>query len=81
MTKTRLRLTILQWSGTGRTSDAETMLESGLFGLPKGTSVFTKLGADNTFQAAPAILAQKKGYTSAVFHGNTGSFWNRDLSV
>ncbi|MQS76445.1 LTA synthase family protein [Companilactobacillus halodurans] len=64
--------------GSGRTSDAETMLESGLFGLPTGTSFFTKLGTSNTFQAAPAILSQKKGYTSAVFHGNVGSFWSRD---
>lgn len=64
--------------GTGRTGDAETMLESGLFGLGSGTAFFSKLGGDNTFQAAPAILAQQKGYTSAVFHGNTGSFWNRD---
>lgn len=65
--------------GTGRTSDAETMLESDLFGLPSGTSFFTKLGTENTFQAAPAILSQKKGYTSAVFHGNVGSFWSRDI--
>ncbi len=65
--------------GTGRTSDAETMLESGLFGLPSGTSFFTKLGTENTFQGAPAILAQKKGYTSAVFHGNTGGFWSRNI--
>ncbi|KRK77590.1 phosphoglycerol transferase [Companilactobacillus alimentarius DSM 20249] len=63
--------------GQGRTSDAENMLETGLFGLPEG-SLFTKLGSDNTFQAAPSILGQKEGYTSAVFHGNTGSFWNRN---
>lgn len=62
--------------GQGRTSDAETMLETGLFGLPEG-SVFTSLGSDNTFEAAPAILQQQQNYTSAVFHGNTGSFWNR----
>ncbi|MFD1672685.1 LTA synthase family protein [Agrilactobacillus yilanensis] len=62
--------------GQGRTSDAETMLETGLFGLPEG-SVFTSLGSDNTFEAAPAILQQQQDYTSAVFHGNTGSFWNR----
>lgn len=65
--------------GAGRTSDAETMLESGLYGLPEG-SFFQKLGGDNTFQAAPAILGQKKGYTSAVFHGNTGSFWGRNVT-
>jgi lipoteichoic acid synthase len=28
-------------------------------------------------QAAPDILGQV-GYTSAVFHGNVGSFWNRN---
>ncbi|ATO46841.1 hypothetical protein C5L30_000725 [Companilactobacillus farciminis] len=63
--------------GQGKTSDAENMLETGLFGLPEG-SLFSKLGSDNTFQAAPAILGQQDGYTSAVFHGNIGSFWNRD---
>lgn len=63
--------------GQGRTSDAETMLETGLFGLPEG-SVFTSLGSTNTFDAAPAILQQEQDYTTAVFHGNTGSFWNRN---
>ena len=63
--------------GLGRTSDAETMLETGTFGLNNG-SVFTSLGSDNTFQAAPAILGQQQGYSSAVFHGNSGSFWNRN---
>lgn len=63
--------------GQGKTSDAENMLETSLYGLPEG-SLFSKLGSDNTFQAAPAILGQKEGYTSAVFHGNIGSFWNRD---
>ena len=65
--------------GAGRTSDAEAMLESGLFGLPEG-SFFQKLGGDNVFQAAPAILQQQKGYTSAVFHGNVGSFWGRNVT-
>lgn len=65
--------------GAGRTSDAETMLESSLFGLPEG-SFFQKLGGDNTFQSAPAILEQKKGYTSAVFHGNAASFWGRNVT-
>lgn len=64
--------------GLGRTSDAETMLETGAFGLPDG-SVLTTLGSDNTFQAAPAILRQNGGYTSAVFHGNAGTFWNRNV--
>ncbi len=63
--------------GQGKTSDAENMLETGTFGLPQG-SLFTQLGSDNVFQGAPAILNQSAGYTSAVFHGNVGSFWNRD---
>lgn len=63
--------------GQGKTSDAETMLETGTFGLPQG-SLFSALGSDNTFEGAPAILNQTQGYTTGVFHGNNGSFWNRD---
>lgn len=59
----------------GKTADAEFMLENSLFGLPQGSAYSTK--GLNTYQAAPAILGQN-GYTSAVFHGNTKSFWNRD---
>ncbi|MDF7627639.1 LTA synthase family protein [Lactobacillaceae bacterium L1_55_11] len=62
--------------GQGKTSDAENMLETSTFGLPQG-SLFSKLGNDQTFQAMPAILDQRAGYSSAVFHGNTGTFWNR----
>nr|WP_309138312.1 LTA synthase family protein [Parageobacillus sp. VR-IP] len=62
-------------TGQGKTSDAEFMLENSLFGLPQG-AVFTTKG-QNTYQAAPAILRQY-GYTSAVFHGNYKTFWNRD---
>lgn len=62
--------------GQGKTSDAETMLENSLFGLPSG-SVMTQYGTSNTFQALPAILDQR-GYTTAAFHGDVGSFWNRD---
>lgn len=63
--------------GIGRTSDAENMLETGTYGISDG-SLFTALGSSNTFQAAPQILRQHGNYTSAVFHGNVGSFWNRD---
>ena len=37
-------------------------------------------GGTNTQQAAPFILSKNGGYTSAVFHGNTGSFWNRNTA-
>lgn len=59
----------------GKTSDAEFMLENSLYGLPQGSAYMTK--GLNTYEAAPAILGQQ-GYASAVFHGNAGSFWNRD---
>lgn len=60
----------------GKTSDAEIMLENSLYGLPQGSAMVT-YGAQNTFQAAPAILDQH-GYTTAAFHGDVPSFWNRD---
>ena len=63
--------------GQGKTSDAENMLETSTYGLSQG-SLFSILGTDNTFEGAPAILGQSQGYTSAVFHGNSGSFWNRN---
>ncbi|MHC9533059.1 LTA synthase family protein [Dellaglioa sp. L3N] len=62
--------------GQGKTSDAEMMLESSLYGLSSG-SAMTTYGTQNTFQSAPAILDQK-GYTTAAFHGDVGSFWNRN---
>ncbi|MDR0300300.1 MAG: LTA synthase family protein [Streptococcaceae bacterium] len=63
--------------GYGKTSDAETMLETSTFGLSTGSSLFTQFGSTQTFQAMPAILNQTDGYSSAVFHGNVGSFYNR----
>ena len=57
-------------TGQGKTADAEFMLENSLYGLPQGSAFTTK--GQNTYQAAPAILGHQ-GYTSAVFHGNTGT--------
>ncbi|WP_156021179.1 LTA synthase family protein [Streptococcus ruminantium] len=61
----------------GKTSDSETMLETSLFGLNQG-SFMVQYGGSNTQQAAPYILSKNGGYTSAVFHGNAASFWNRN---
>ena len=61
----------------GKTSDAETMIETSLFGLNQG-SFMVQYGGSNTQQAAPYILSQNGGYTSAVFHGNSASFGNRN---
>lgn len=60
----------------GKTSDAETLLDNSLFGLNQG-ALFTQLGSKNTFESAPQIV-KANGYTSAVFHGNSGNFWNRN---
>lgn len=61
----------------GKTSDAETLMENSFFGLNQGV-LFPTLGGSNTFEAAPNILNQVAGYSSAVFHGNAGTFWNRN---
>ncbi|USS85544.1 LTA synthase family protein [Fructilactobacillus myrtifloralis] len=60
----------------GKTSDAEMMLENSLYGLPQGSAMVT-YGGQNTYQAAPSILDQK-GYTTAAFHGDVPTFWNRN---
>ena len=63
----------------GKTSDAETMLETGLFGLDQG-SFMVNYGGTNTQQAAPFILSKNGYQSSAVFHGNIGTFWNRNTT-
>lgn len=60
----------------GKTADAELIVDNSLYGLPQGSAFVTK--GKNTFQALPAVLGQNAGYTSAVFHGDAKSFWNRD---
>ncbi|GAO99555.1 LTA synthase family protein [Fructobacillus ficulneus] len=64
--------------GQGKTSDAEMMQENSLYGLSTG-SAMTKYGTSNTFEATPAILGQQ-GYTTAAFHGDVPTFWNRNNS-
>ncbi|KXT79165.1 LTA synthase family protein [Streptococcus sp. DD13] len=61
----------------GKTSDAETLFENSLFGLPEG-SFMVQYAGSNTQQAAPHILQQYGYQDSAVFHGNKGTFWNRN---
>lgn len=61
----------------GKTSDSETLIDTGLFGLSQGSFMVT-YGSTNTQAAMPHILGQDHGYTNAVFHGNSGSFWNRN---
>lgn len=63
-------------TGQGKTSDSEMLSENSLFGLPEG-SAFQVLGGNNEFHAAPKILDEELDYTTAAFHGNSGTFWNR----
>ncbi|WP_068676668.1 LTA synthase family protein [Oceanobacillus sp. Castelsardo] len=60
----------------GKTADAELIMDNSLYGLPQGSAFVVK--GDNTYQAYPAIIGQRQGYTSAIFHGDGKSFWNRD---
>ncbi|MEW9677242.1 LTA synthase family protein [Lentibacillus sp. L22] len=60
----------------GKTADAELIMDNSIYGLPQGSAFVTK--SKNTYQALPAILDQRGGYTSAVLHGDNKSFWNRD---
>ncbi|MBM7618024.1 lipoteichoic acid synthase [Weissella uvarum] len=62
--------------GQGKTADAENMLENGLYGTASGAAM-VNYGSTNTYQAVPDMLDQR-GYTTAAFHGDVGSFWNRD---
>ena len=59
----------------GKTSDSEFIMENSLYPLPSGAAYFTH--SSNTLHSTPKILA-KENYTSAVFHANEGTFWNRD---
>ncbi len=63
-------------TGQGKTADAEFLLDNSLYGTPQGAAFVTK--GTNTYQSLPAIMGQKQDYTSAVFHGDEGSFWNRN---
>ncbi|TMN21628.1 LTA synthase family protein [Lentibacillus cibarius] len=63
-------------TGQGKTADAELLMDNSLYGLPQGAAFVTK--DTNTYQSLPAILDQKQNYTSAVFHGDEKSFWNRN---
>lgn len=63
-------------TGQGKTSDAEFLMENSLYPMAQGAVFINK--AQNTYQAAPAIL-KGYGYNSAVFHGNYKTFWNRNV--
>lgn len=59
----------------GKTADSEFIMENSLYPLPSGAAYFTH--SSNALHSTPQILAEED-YTSAVFHANNGSFWNRN---
>lgn len=61
-------------TGQGNTSDSEFLVENSIYPLSRGAVFFTHGG--NEYNAMPEIM-KEHGYTSAVFHANNGSFWNR----
>lgn len=67
---------VFHQTGQGKTSDAEFLMENSLYPMSQGSVFINK--AQNTFHATPAIL-KGHGYTSAVFHGNYKTFWNRNV--
>lgn len=67
---------IYDQTAQGKTSDAELMIDTGLYPLASG-SVFVRK-PENTYQSLPHLLKEKNNYHSAVFHGNVRTFWNRE---
>ncbi|WHY75617.1 LTA synthase family protein [Neobacillus sp. WH10] len=63
-------------TGQGKTSDAEFLMENSLYPMSQGAVFVNK--AQNTYHAMPSIL-KGQGYSSAVFHGNYKTFWNRNV--
>jgi len=59
----------------GKTSDSEFITENSLYPSSRGAVFFTH--SENEYNAMPELL-ESKDYTSAVFHANNKSFWNRD---
>ncbi|WP_099157500.1 LTA synthase family protein [Virgibacillus ndiopensis] len=67
---------IYDQTAQGKTSDAEFMVDTGLYPLPSG-SVFVRR-PENEFQSLPLILKENADYKAYTFHGNDAEFWNRD---
>lgn len=60
----------------GNTSDAEFMVNTGLYPAPVGAVNYLNSGSQ--FESLANTL-NEKGYTSTGFHGYQASFWNREV--
>ena len=68
---------IYDQTAQGKTSDAEFMIDTGLYPLSSGSAFVRK--PENQYRSLPHILKQKEDYYAAVFHGNDRTFWNREM--
>lgn len=62
-------------TSAGGTSDAELLTQASLYPREQGAAFI--LHAQDAYASLPQVL-RGAGYTTAVMHANTGSFWNRD---
>lgn len=60
----------------GRSSDAEFLIDTSLYPLPRGAVFFTH--ASNKYDSMTKRM-KEEGYSTNVFHSNNASFWNRDV--
>lgn len=63
-------------TGQGKTSDAELLINHSLYPLSRGAVFMTHY--DNLYRALPSTLMDL-GYTTASFHANDKTFYNRDV--
>lgn len=66
---------IFQQMGPGNTSDAEFLVNTSIY--PTGTSPMSESYGDRKLPSLAKIM-KKQGYSTATFHVNDVSFWNRD---
>ncbi|WP_078394125.1 LTA synthase family protein [Shouchella patagoniensis] len=67
---------IYDQTAQGKSSDMEFMLDTGFYPLSSGSAFVRRY--TNTYKSIPSLL-ESKSYTSAVFHANDATFWNREL--
>lgn len=68
---------IYDQTAQGKSSDMEFMLDTGFYPLSSGSAFVRRY--TNTYESLPQLLAYFGSYTSAAFHANDATFWNREL--
>ncbi|WP_064093534.1 LTA synthase family protein [Rossellomorea aquimaris] len=68
---------IYDQTAQGKTSDAEFLIDTGLYPLDSGSAFVRK--TENKYKSFPHILKNNEDYYTTVFHGNDRTFWNREM--